>query len=339
MKSLIALILVITFSVPINAQEWISPIDKKYMEISSNNFSKFDKARSLLNSYRGNREILVEADKLLRDVLQSDDTFAPAYREYGRLFLMSGHKVNDDFRHGSLSSAESSILKSIDLEPNYADSYVLLGHLYTKNRIITEAKKALEKAESIGTDTPWLHLNWADINIRERNVNQAIKRYEHVVKKGTSNKKAYSNALNGLASAYWALQDWDKVNESYINLIQYEPTSAWNWGYYSHFLLYIKGDIDAAIQKGEKALSIMNYGLGRFTLACALYTKWAMLKNNPVTTLQAQQYFDKAWSIYPYPEKVIEETQKYQSTRITSTALSKWLTNKGIGRSKAAPVL
>ena len=79
--------------------------------------------------------------------------------------------------------------------------------------------------------------------------------------------------------------------------------------------------------------------MGRFTLGCALYTKWAMLKDNPATTLQAQQYFDEAWATYPYPEKVIEKTQKYSYTKVTSAALNKWLTSKGTGRSKAAPLL
>ncbi len=328
MKNIITLILVFIYSLPGYSQEWVSPIDKKYLSQDPETFSQFSEAREILNSYRGQGEKLKQADAILRKVIQKNNSFAPAYREYGRLFIMAGHIVNDDFKKGSLGPAESTILKSIEIEPEYADSFVLLGHLYTKMKRYGEAKIALEKAEEIGTEVPWLHLNWADFYIKLGKYEEAILRYKYVLKKGTSNKKAYSNALNGIPTVYWYLGEYDKVDEGYKQLLNYEPESAWNWGYYSNFLLYKYEDVDGAIANGRKALSIMDYGLGRATLASALYTKWAQLLQNPNEKSESAQYFNEAWELYPYPEKIINETQQHTYTQITAIELTKWLTKQ-----------
>ena len=327
------------FSFMAFANEWVSPIDKKYLAKDPVLFSKFVQTRELLNSWSGQREKLKSADSLLREILEKDSEFAPAYREYGRLYIMAGHVNSDNFRDGSLNPSETSILKSLDIEPGYADSYVLLGHLYTKMKRYDEAEKALQKAEKIGTDIPWLQLNWADLLKKRGDYKSAMQRYQNVLQKGTSNRKAYANALSGVTTMHWYMKEYDEANKGYKKQLEYSPNDAWKWGNYASFLLFTYKDVDEAIEKGRKAIQIMNYGMGRFTLGCALYTKWAMLNDNPVTALQAQQYFDEAWALYPYPDKVIRETQKHSYTRITSTALSKWLTSKGTGGSKVAPVL
>lgn len=326
-------------SIAVSAGEWVSPIDKKYLTKNAELFSKFNQVRELLNSWGGQSEKLQQADSLLREILEEDSEYAPAYREYGRLYIMAGYINYDNFKEDSLNPSEASILKSLEIEPEYADSYVLLGHLYTKMKRYDEAHKALIKAEEIGTRTPWLQLNLADLLKKRGDYNLAMQRYQYVVKNGTPNRKAYANALNGVTTMHWYMKEYDEANRGYIKQLEYSPNDAWTWGNYSGFLLFTYNDVDGAIEKGRKAIQIMNYGMGRFTLACALYTKWAMLKDNPATKPKAQQYFDEAWAIYPYPERVIEKTQKYAYTRITSTALNKWLTSNGTGHSKAVPVL
>lgn len=303
------------------ANEWVSPIDKKYLAKNPALFSKFDQTRELLNSWAGQREKLKRADRLLREILEKDSKFAPAYREYGRFYIMAGYVNEDNFRDGSLNPSEASILKSLEIEPDYADSYVLLGHLYTNMKRYDDAEKALQKAEKIGTETPWLQLNWADLLEKRGDYKSAMKRYQYIVKKGTSNRKAYASALSGVTSIHWYMGEYDKANKGYQRELEYSPNNAWTWGNYASYLLFTYDDVDGSIEKGRKAIEIMNYGMGRFTLGCALYTKWAMLKDNPVTKLQAQKYFDEAWAIYPYPKRVIEKTKKYPYTRITSIAL------------------
>ncbi|MCR4347640.1 MAG: hypothetical protein NUV55_10645 [Sulfuricaulis sp.] len=330
MKNILALLFIL-FSLSVHAEEWISPVDNKYSAKNPELFSVLSRARVILDSWRGQQEKLREADTLLKSVLQKDSNFAPAYREYGRLYIMAGYINRDKFKKGSLNPAEESILKSIEIEPNYADSYVLLGHLYTNMDRDIDAKSALVKAEQIGTNIPWLHLNWADLLVKQKQYGEALKRYQHVLETSTTNRKAYSSALSGLTTVYWYMNQYDKVSEAHKKIIAYEPDSAWSWGNYSSFLLFGYNDVDGAITNGQKALSIMDYGMGRFTLACALYTKWALLLQDVKKADKAQQYFDEAWALYPYPERIIEKTIQYKYTKITADKLQKWLTSHSTG--------
>lgn len=323
MKNIILVILLLVSSSFAFSSEWVSPIDKKYKKKSSVLFKKFSEARDILSSWGGERNKLINADKLLREILTEDPKYAPAYREYGRLYIMAGYIKNQDFKKGSLSPSEKAILQSITIEPNYADSFVLLGHLYTKMRKYTEAEKALTKAEKIGTNIPWLDLNWADLLNRQGKYQKALVRYKKVIKEKTTNKKAYSRALRGITEYYEKVGDKDKIKESYLKRIEFDPMAAWTRGNYSSFLLFYYGDTDEAIKQGEKAIEIMDYGIGRFTLACALYTKWAQLSNSSSNNNKAEKYFKRAKDIYPNIEEVIKKTSKYKTTKTTSVLLSK----------------
>lgn len=324
------LFLLIFFATTVSAQsrDWISPIDQKYSLSSPELFSQFVEARSLANSWRGRREPLDEATIILNNILEKDAAFAPAYREFGRVYIMEGY-INDTRQsHGSVNIAEAAILRSIDIEPEYADSYMLLGHLYTNMKRLEDAQRALEKSESIGTDSPWVDLNWAELLWKNRRYGEALVRFQHVVDTGTSNKKAFVAALQGVASMHQRLDETIKANDAYKALIEYEPDNAWNWGNYADFLLYRYDDVDGAIYNCEKALGIMNYGAARFTLAAAYYTKWAnsLYESNEVNI--SHQYFDKAWSLYPYPENIIEKAQKYRYTQHTARELQKRIENQ-----------
>ena len=328
MLKYLCLIVLSLSSLAVSADEWVSPIDKKYKERDRASFARFNAARSILNSWRGEKVMLKRADALLQGVLGKDPEFAPAYREYGRLAIMAGFINSEESADPPMVVAEKMIWRSIEIEPDYADAYVLLGHLYANMNRYGDAENALRKAEAIGTEIPWLDLNWAELLDKTGRYEEALSRYRGVVERGTSNRKAYAAALDGVATTLIRLNRNDEAKEGYQALIEYEPDSAWNWGDYASFLLYRYGDADGAIENASKALSLMDYGMGRFTLACALYTKWARLQGDPATSHEAQPYFDRAWALYPYPEKVVETTMVNRHTRATAQALQQWLKNR-----------
>lgn len=319
------IIMLSIFLIPIlsHGSEWVSPIDGKYAAKNSELFLKFDHARKILNSWSGEIDKLQTADSILSDVIKQDKQYAPAYREYGRLYIMAGYINDDNFKGGRLNPAEQSILTALQIEPNDGDSYVLLGHLYTNMDRYHDAEVALTNAERIATDSPWLNLNWADLLIKQEKYPSAIQRYQQVVESKTSNRKAYASALAGLTKMHRYMNQYDAANTAFKNELAYSPDSALIWGNYASFLLFRYKDVDGAITKGRQAIKLMDYAMGRSTLGAALYTKWAMLKDNPATSLQAQQYFDEAWLLYPHLEKIITKTKRYDYTRITAVALSK----------------
>ena len=305
------------------ASDWVSPIDVKYRQKNPALFAKFETARNLIDSYRGKQRALADADQILRYILTSDPKYAPVYREYGRLILAAGHINTDIFREGTLEQSEQAVLRSIDLEPRYADSYVLLGHIYTEMRRYHDATQALVKAEEIGTNIPWLDLNWANLLIIQGQYDEALNRFNKVIAEKTSNKTAHSVALAGITRYHRIKRDYVAAKKSFQNEIAYEPNSAWKWVNYSEFLLFYYGDIDGAIESGEKALQIMDFGAGRFLLASALYSKWARLEVHNRHN-ESRQYFERAWSLYPYPERIIQRAKKHQVTRITALKLKEW---------------
>ncbi len=322
------LLMMLCFSSYALSSDWVSPIDIKYEQKNQDLFNKFNTARDLVNSWRGQSDKLVAADILLREVLKADSSYAPVYREYGRLHMMAGYINSNKFKEGSLDLSEKSILKAIEIEPKYADAYVLLGHLYVQMKKYKEAQFALEMAESIGTKTPWLDLNWANLLIEQNQYSRALQRYVNVLAGKTSDRKAYLSALSGLTRFYEESGDYENAKSYFIKQIEYEPESAWLWGNYANFLLFTYGDIDAAIENSQKALQVMKYDIGKVVLACALYTKWAVYLDTPSKQNDAQKYFDQAWLIYPHLNDIIEKTKTNKHTNVTAKKLQDLLEKK-----------
>ncbi len=325
MMRLVMLGVLLGLSFGVHARDWVSPIDEKYAEKNPELFSQFDQARSLVDAYAGQTSMLREAGTLLSSVVDTDPEFAPAYRELGRLFIVQGHISYRRFKNGSLSAAEEAILMSLKIEPEYADSYVLLGHLYTQMRRYEEASEALQTAETIGSGSPWLALNWAELHRLVGNYQAAIPLYQRVVDSDTSNEKARAAALSGVTTMHIVQGQLDAANLGYQKQIQFRPDDAWTWGNYSGFLLRYYEDVDGAIDAGRKAIELMDYSAGRYALGSALYTKWAMLKDDPNLAAEAQRYFDEAYSIYPYLDNVVDRTYQNPYTQITAFALTNWM--------------
>lgn len=231
--------------------------------------------RALLDSWRGDPSVLEEARARLDRILLDDPKSAAAYREYARYHIMAGFIRNDDVIPRSLTAAEQSLKTALRLNPNYAEAYVLAGHLYFLQRRNTEAKAALVKAEGLGTSDPWLHNNWADILMAEGKSEEAASRYQRVIDSGTRNAKAMTSAFDGLVHYYQRTGRLADAETMYRRKIAYEPGTAWSYGNYAAFLLCRKDDADAAIRQFKTALGLMNYGVARAGLAAALYRQWA----------------------------------------------------------------
>jgi Tfp pilus assembly protein PilF len=266
--------------------------------------SKFRDAVALLDNYRGNTSSLEAARAGLSDVLKVDPRYAPAHREMARYFIMRGHISSLNFRPGTLEAADSSIKRAIDINPAYAEAYVLRGHLYRLMGRHQDAVDALSTAERFGTADPWLQNNWADVLIDEGKYEEAAKRYQTVIDSRTQNKKALVSAFEGLIKYYTSVGKLDKADEVYRRQIELEPDAAWGYGNYAQFLLCQRDDYDNSIVRSRQALNIMDYGVGRFWLAAGLYRKWArdVIAGAPES---AKSYFSEAQTIYPDTDKIV----------------------------------
>lgn len=239
------------------------------------NVAKLNLATDLLDQYSGEQASLEQARLELESVLKSNPRSAPAHREMARYFIMRGHMSYQNFQTDALEKADSSIKKAIEINPKFAEAYVLRGHLYRLMKRRGDAIIALEKAERIGTTDPWLQMNWADLLLDEEKYEDAAARYKNVLGSKTTNKKVRISAFEGLIRVYENVNDLDRADETYRRLLAFNPAGAWSYGNYAQFLLCEKDDYESAIGRAREALSIMDYAAGRHWLASALYRKWA----------------------------------------------------------------
>lgn len=262
-----------------------------------------------------------QAKQRLDELLAADPNCVLAYKELARFHIMDGHISSLQFEPGSLESAESALNAALSVDPEYADAYVLFGHLYRLMDRHDDAVAALERADAIGTDNPWLQLNWADLLLDEGRPDEAVQRYQGIMDSKTKNKKAMGVAFEGLIRYYKGIGAYDNADLVYQQMISYEPDTAWSYGDYASFLLYTKGDYEKAIEYGRKALAIMNYGVGRQALAAALYRKWAEILIKDDDEISARQYLDEAISIYPNIKRIAMYAGSSPHTLLTRDAL------------------
>lgn len=294
------------------------------------------KAEDLLNQWSGQTAILDQVAQNLYFALKRNPNYAKAYMQLGRLDIMSGYYHSQYFEPSSLNAAERAIKKAIEIDPKFADAYVLLGHLYTNMNRLSEAKSALHTAEGIGTDSPWLGLNWAAIYEKEGKFDEAAQKYIQVIDSKTKNLKALGAAYDELRGYYIYKRDLVNAEKTYQSQIAVEPQNAWARGNYASNLLYDIGDFDKAIKKAREALSIMEYGNARHTLALALYGKWATITMKKRDKSSAQQYFDEAQRNYPDLTQLQLEAMQYPTTKIIVEALASIQTKPLIGNRHGA---
>ena len=273
-------------------------------------------ARDWLDESSGQDELLKKAAGNLHRVLGVNPKNVEARIEMARFHLKSGHIDFRNFRQGTLGNAERELQRALDVQPDSADAYILLGHVHFLGYRPKEALEALEKAEAIGTSNPWLHLNWADALMDLKRWAEAESRAQMALPQHGAMvappKRVVRNAHQKLVDIYVKQRKLDAADKEYQALIALDPGEAFWHGNYAHFLLCIRGQPDAAIGEAEKALEIMDYGQAQYVLAAARYAKWAELKRKAPD--QAARYLALAQASAPDFSYIMTQAGKWVST-------------------------
>jgi Tfp pilus assembly protein PilF len=298
-----------------------------------------EQAKDLLDSWHGEHESLAKAKDILDLVLQKDPQNYRALKQLARYYIMDGYLYTTrtsngknfyrtgNFKPGTLQRAEETLKRALEINPSYAEGYVLLGHVYAEQRRLKNAREVLIKAETLGTNDPWLHLNLAHVLTASGETEAAADRYTRVLKSGTDDKKALSAAYEFAIEYHQNRQEYNKVDELYKELLKVDRTNAWSRGNYADFLRRDLRKFDEAIVYAREALRIMDYGLARRILAESLYEKWAdMVVNEKRPENEAQKYFDEAFRLYPQ----LDLLMAYEGCYANRKALVQSLKSKGV---------
>ena len=295
-------------------------------------------ATKLLDAWAGNPDILEQARQKLQWALEVDHQNFLAQAEMARYLMADGYiksrptrfgkysnyYTEGEYTPGTLEQAQAFVLSAIQVNPSFADGYVLLGYIQIQRRDLDEAEKSLTKAESLGTNNPWLDLNWALLNRITDNNAAYESRLRRVLQSDTAGVEAKSEAYEYLTSDYIEAGSHDKAVALYEKRIKQDPANAWLRGNFAGYLSQI-GRYDEAISQARSALQIMDYGIGRRALATALCRKWAALVANGAGG-DAEQYFTEASAVYP----PLNEIMAYGASSPGGEQLTKALIMKGV---------
>jgi tetratricopeptide (TPR) repeat protein len=275
--------------------------------------TKTYKAQELLDRYYGDSANIAQAQELVAAVLRAHPKFVPAYVQAARLTIMGGHIVSYEFTGGTVERAEQILLRARDLEPDNAEVYGLLGHVYFLKGQMDTAIESLDKAKQLNSSNPWLHNNYGDVYQRLQKYELAEGEYQIVVALGPGTSAQQRRAyLHALKQKQW-LAALREDNPQVLRLGKMATDAApvddaWTWGDVAN-VLFIQGYFDESIDHSRKALRIMNYGVGRNNLALGLYGKWASLVAKGPEP-EAEKYFEEAFSLEPDLTGVVRRFQQ-----------------------------
>jgi Tfp pilus assembly protein PilF len=247
-------------------------------------------AKASLDAWPAQRDALARAAEILDRALKARPSMVQASQarvQLARLHIKAGYISSRNFAPGSLDRADRELKLALAADPKSAEAYVLQGHIFFLVYRSKDALQSLEKAKAIGTDNPFLYLNWVDALIDLKRWDEADVQLRNLLARygETGNVPGWiRSTVHGHRGAiYQAQGKLDEADREYQAALVLEPNDAWRRGNYGYFLLFNRGMPDAAIVEMEKALAVMNYGLGRLTLAAARYAKWAEEKNRSPT--------------------------------------------------------
>jgi len=278
---------------------------------------QYEKAYSLIDT--GGRNNLDQAETILEEIISSNDDFPRAYLELARIAMKRGQP-------NSFNKAEKLILTALDIDPNLADTYVLLGYVYTNQERFLEAEEQYVKAEEIGTSNDWLHAN-RGLNYKMMgDVDGAIGSYMNIInsprvlgRNDRPRKWVYSfGGLFKLMAQTGKTKEADKLFDQYASeysnyaCIRYEQ---------AQFRLEHKGDPEGAI---ESYLLAKKDGCRSKTplLSIAYYAIWEELSKSSPDSKEAKRAFRKADTFAPNDSELFYEVAKIRSMQAVLSRLS-----------------
>ncbi|MES1988529.1 MAG: hypothetical protein V4440_10965 [Pseudomonadota bacterium] len=323
-KIIISIFLLLNLLPSLSHAEWMSDVDKKYQQKDPVLYSDVLKAKTLISDANGQTELNTQALELLKSVLNKNPKFAPAYVQYSRVISNLGYQVNNKFDGAALSSQEDYLKKAINLEPNYDYAIAMMGFTKMFQGNLDEAEKYYIQAAKMKSGYPWLKSQMAQLATKRGDYKKSIQLATEGYEEHRSEPKIAAGIINELIFAYERMEgNHNKELEFWqTKRTDLDPSVAWSWGDHAKFRLYFLGDYKGAIKYGEKALSLMDYGVARYIVAGAYYKKWADLKGNKSNKTEADEAWNKANNLYPDTTDMIQEFYGNPLLKSTSEALA-----------------
>jgi tetratricopeptide (TPR) repeat protein len=275
--------------------EWVSALEKKYEQRSPAAYANVREARRLIADSRGRPAGLRQAADLLEGVLRDDPKFAPAYVQMASVVIDQSHYGKNRFDRSGLLQAGEWLARALRLEPDY--DYALAITAYTKTFLgeFDEAERIYRRLLDAGSTYPYLHTQYAQLASQRGDAATALRRGQQAFERNKGDPQLAVAAITEILFAYEKLPGDTSAEEEvwYARRVAIDP-HPWHWQAHASFRLYRLGDYENSIRYGTKALSLMDFGMARFTLAGAYYHKWFVLKSAAGREAEAKDAFRRA---------------------------------------------
>ncbi|MEQ1518297.1 MAG: hypothetical protein ABL931_17590, partial [Usitatibacteraceae bacterium] len=259
---------------------WISPVDQKYRKKNPALYAQVAKAQALISDSYGNSRSTDEGLQMAQAVIAKDPKFAPAYVQVARAIGAQAYLSSGKFDPAGLEVQEKSLQKALALEPDYDYAMALVGYNMMFRGKLAEADAIYKKLVTTKSGYPILKAQIAHLAIERKEYAKAIETASKGYEENKSDPKVAVSYCTELILAYEDLEGnhADKLEKWQNTRRTLAPEVAWFWGDHARHRLFNMNDYAGAITYGEKALTLMDYGVGRYTLAAAYYAKWADLE-------------------------------------------------------------
>jgi tetratricopeptide (TPR) repeat protein len=184
---------------------------------------------------------LAEAERLYRDILQSNPRHADAWHLLGLVA----------YQHGDLPAALESICRAIGLDPGQASYHNHLGEVYRAMRRGSEAEACCRRAVELKEDFAIAHNTLGAVLAEQGRFSEAIASFRQAVKHKPDDAQAHSN----LGTALQSLEQLDEAIASFRRSIACDPGSAVAWNQLGTALVK-QGKIEEAVDHYRKALRL-----------------------------------------------------------------------------------
>ncbi|MDQ3511802.1 MAG: hypothetical protein M3414_09030 [Pseudomonadota bacterium] len=234
------------------------------------------RAQTGLEEWGGDSIRLESARVEIERVLETHPDSAEAHRRYAQYLLRDAMHNSASYDADGLARAEKSLDRALELDPHDTTAASIRAHVYSLQKRLVEARRELERLDAQGLDSEGLHWNLAELLMNEGKPEEALARCERVRKLGSALMDSADRC------ALWPLRvlgRLDEVDRLHRAIVERAPTSAWSHGNRASFQLCARRESKAAVESASRAIALMDYPLGRLTLAAALYFRWAELAN------------------------------------------------------------
>ena len=264
------------------------------------------------------------AGSLLEELLEIDAANPAVHVEHARYIMKTSgasRSISNSARvawpPGVMDKTKAALDQALKLDPDRADTLVLYGYVAMQRREYSDALKMLRHADKIGTDNPWLYVNWADtlmeIATEQKDSDaeaKAMVYFEKALERSPPHPQTSNSAADSLVAYYLRTGDLDKAEAVYHKVLEITDNSARAHHTYANFLMQYRGDADAAFEHAEKARD------GRYAkyqskeiMARALCLKASRIMAETGDRDQAQPLFEQAERLYPdYAEFAFDAT-------------------------------